>query len=143
MRPRRIRHQLFLPEDLSEKLEALAAGPDASKSAILADALTAWLNRRAASELENRFAQRLDRLTHALGRVERDGHVLLETMALFIRYELTINAPLPEGDHAARAVGRDRFNAFVARVGEAIASGNRTIALPSPGDLPKRPGADS
>lgn len=130
MRPRRIRHQLFLPEDLSERLEALAAGPGASKSAILADALTAWLTRRAASELEDRFAQRLDRLSHALGRVERDGHVLLETLALFVRYELTINAPLPEGDQAARAVGRDRFNAFVARVGSALASGTRTIAPP-------------
>src|SRR3546814_3080287 len=57
----RIRHQLFLGEDLSARLEALAAKPGASKSAILADALTAWLNRQAASELENKFGQRLDR----------------------------------------------------------------------------------
>lgn len=128
MKPRRIRYQLFLPEDLSQRLEALAAKPGASKSGILADALTAWLNRQAASELENRFGHRLDRLSMALGRVERDGHILLESLALFIRYELMINAPLPEGDQAARAVGRDRFNAFVARVGEALASGNRTFA---------------
>lgn len=127
MRARRIRHQLFLPEDLSERLEALAARPGASKSSILADALTVWLNRRGASELEDRFSQRLDRLSMALGRIERDGHVLRESLALFIRYELMINAPLPEGDQAARAVGRDRFNAFVARVGEALASGRRTF----------------
>ena len=127
MRARRIRHQLFLPEDLSERLEALAAKPGASKSSILADALTAWLNRRGAGELEDRFGRRLDRLSMALGRIERDGHVLLESLALFIRYELMINAPLPEGDQAARAVGRDRFNAFVARVGEALASGHRTF----------------
>ena len=127
MRARRIRHQLFLPEDLSERLEALAARPGASKSSILADALTVWLNRRGASELEDRFSQRLDRLSKALGRIERDGHVLRESLALFIRYELMINAPLPEGDQAARAVGRDRFNAFVARVGEALASGRRTF----------------
>src|SRR3546814_5549873 len=93
----RIRHQLFLGEDLSARLEALAAKPGASKSAILADALTAWLNRQAASELENKFGQRLDRLSMALGRVERDGHVLLESLALFIRYELMVQAPLAEG----------------------------------------------
>ena len=127
MRARRIRHQLFLPEDLSERLEALAAKPGASKSSILADALTAWLNRRGASELEELFSRRLDRLSMALGRIERDGHVVLESLALFIRYELMINAPLPEGDQAARAVGRDRFNAFIARVGEALASGHRTF----------------
>jgi predicted DNA-binding protein len=139
MRERKIRHQLFLGQALSERLEALAAKPGATKSAILADALEAWLNRRGTSELEDRFGLRLDRMSAALGRIERDGHVLLETLALFVRYELTINAPLPEGDHAARAIGRDRFNAFVARVGEALASGNRTIAPPSAvaGKLPE------
>ncbi|WP_342776750.1 hypothetical protein [Hankyongella ginsenosidimutans] len=63
----------------------------------------------------------------ALGRVERDGHVLLESFALFVRYQLMVQAPLAEGDDAARAVGRDRFNAFVARVGEALASGQQTF----------------
>jgi predicted transcriptional regulator len=135
----RIRHQLFLGEDLSARLEALAAKPGASKSAILADALTAWLNRQAASELENKFGQRLDRLSMALGRVERDGHVLLESLALFIRYELMVQAPLAEGDDVARAVGRDRFDAFVARVGEALASGQRTIASPAPKSIEGRP----
>jgi type IV secretion system protein VirD4 len=43
----KIRHQLFLPKPVSDRLEALAAKPGASKSAILADAVTAWLNRAA------------------------------------------------------------------------------------------------
>jgi hypothetical protein len=131
MKPKRVRYQLFLPEELSHRFEALASKPGASKSSILSDALTAWLNRQAASELENRFSQRLDRMSMALGRIERDGHVLLESLALFVRYELMVQAPLAEADEAARAVGRDRFNAFVARVGEALASGQRTLAAPS------------
>lgn len=130
---KRIRYQLFLPEELSQRFEALAARPGVSKSAILTDALTAWLNRQAASELENRFSQRLDRMSMALGRIERDGHILLESLALFVRYELMVQAPLAEGDEAARAVGRDRFDAFVARVGEALASGQRTLGAPSQG----------
>ena len=124
----RIRHQLFLTKELSERLEVLASKPGATKSAILVDALTAWLNRRAASELEDKFGARLDRMTSALGRIERDGHVLLETLALFVLIELTVNAPLPKGDDAARAVGRARFEEFVARVGERLASGRRTLA---------------
>ena len=123
----KVRYQLFLPEELSQRFEALAASPGAAKSAILADALTAWLNRQAVSELENRFSARLDRMSLALGRVERDGHILLESFALFIRYQLMVQAPLAEGDEAARAVGRERFNAFVTRVGEAMASGTRTL----------------
>ncbi|MCW0198893.1 CopG family transcriptional regulator [Sphingopyxis sp.] len=129
-KPRRIRYQLFLLEELSQRFEALAAAPGASKSAILTDALTAWLNRQAASELENRFNHRLDRMSMALGRIERDGHILLESLALFIRYELMVQAPLPDADEAARAIGRDRFEAFVTRVGEALASGQRTFAAP-------------
>ena len=124
----RIRHQLFLTKELSERLEVLSSKPGATKSAILVDALTAWLNRRAASELEDKFGARLDRMTSAIGRIERDGHVLLETLALFVLIELTVNAPLPKGDDAARAVGRARFEEFVTRVGERLASGRRTLA---------------
>src|SRR3546814_18708968 len=65
----KVRHQLFLPRPLSDRLEALASRPGTTKSAILVDALTAWLNRRGASELEDRFAIRLERLTQAIGRV--------------------------------------------------------------------------
>jgi len=123
----KVRYQLFLPEELSGRFEALAAKPGASKSAILVDALTAWLGRQAVSELENRFSARLDRMSLALGRIERDGHILLESLALFVRYQLMIQAPLADSDEAARAIGRDRFNAFVERVAEAMANGNRTF----------------
>src|SRR3546814_9974607 len=94
----KVRHQLFLPKPLSDRLEALASRPGATKSAILVDAVTAWLNRRGASELEDRFAIRLDRLTHAIGRVDRDTFVILETLALFIRFELAIQTPLAENE---------------------------------------------
>ena len=124
----KIRHQLFLPKLVSDRLEALAAKPGASKSAILTDAVTAWLNRRGASELEDRFALRLDRMTSAIGRLERDGHIQLETLALFVRYELAIQAPLAENDSAGRAIAAKRFEAFIAQVGRQIAAGRRTIA---------------
>lgn len=123
----RVRHQLFLPKGVSDRLEALAAAPGVTKSAILADAVTAWLNRRGASELEDRFALRLDRMSNALGRIERDGHVVLETLALFIRFELAIQAPLAENDVAGRALARERFEAFVMQVGRAVATGRRTL----------------
>lgn len=123
----KVRHQLFLPKPLSDRLEALAAKPGTSKSAILADAVTAWLNRRGVSELEQRFGLRLDRMTTAIGRIERNEHVLLETLALFVRYELSIHAPLAESDQAGRAMGAKRFEAFVTQVGRQVAAGRRTI----------------
>jgi SpoVK/Ycf46/Vps4 family AAA+-type ATPase len=122
------RHQLFLDADLSEKLEALAAKPGTSKSAILADAIAAWINRRGSNELDDRFGLRLNRLSAQLNRIERDQQVLLESLALYVRYQLTVTAPLPEADQAARAVGRDRFQAFVDQVGRQLAAGGRTLS---------------
>lgn len=128
MAPAKVRHQLFLDRVLSDRLEALAAKPGATKSAILVDALTAWLNRRGASELEDRFSLRLDRMTMAIGRVDRNAEILLETLALFVRYELAIHPPLAETDEAGRASGRARFEAFVEQVGRQVAGGRRTLA---------------
>jgi hypothetical protein len=128
----KIRHQLFLSQALTERLEALAAKPGASKSAILADAIDAWLNRKGSSDLDDRFGLRLDRITTALGRIERNQHVLLETVALFVRYMLAIHAPLADNDQAGRALGRQRFDAFVAQVGKQIGSGRRTIGDDDP-----------
>jgi hypothetical protein len=123
-----VRHQLFLPRAWSEQLEALAREPGASRSRILAEALAAFINRRGADELELRFMARLDRLSSQLARIERNGQVELESLALFVRYMLTVNAPLPEGDKAAQAIGRDRFAAFVERVGQQLASGRPSLA---------------
>lgn len=108
-------------------MEPLAALPGVSKSSILAAALTTFLNRGGASELEEKFALRLDHFSNQLGRIERDGYVGLESPGLLIRYMLTVNAPLAEEDEVARAVGRDRFAQFVERVGRTLASGRRSL----------------
>ena len=123
----KVRHQLFLIKPLSDRLEALAAKPGVSKSAILVDALTAWLNKRGVSELDDRFGLRLDRISAALSRIERDGHVTLESLALFIRFELAIQTPLAENDQAGRAVAAKRFEAFVNQVGRQVAAGKHTL----------------
>src|SRR3546814_15868933 len=61
------------------------------------------------------------------GRVDRDTQVILETLALFIRFELSIQVPLAENDHAGRALAAKRFEAFVNQVGRHLASGRRTL----------------
>lgn len=121
------RHHLYFDQALTDQLEALAAKPGSSKSAIVADALRAYLARRGARELDDMLKVRLDRISRDLRKLRRDMDVMLESFALFVRYELTVNAPLPEGDDAARAVGRDRFEAFIAQVGRQLAAGKRSL----------------
>ena len=121
------RHHLYLDDELSERLDALAAKPGSSKSAIVADALRAYLVRRGSKELDDLLKVRLDRMTAQMGRVERDVQILLETLALFIRYEFTVTPQLPESEQAAaRAVAQDRYQAFIEQVGRRIAAG-RTV----------------
>ena len=121
------RHHLYLDDALTSQLEALAMKPGSSKSAIVADALRGYLARRGAKELDDLLKVRLDRITNQMGRMERDLQILLETLALFIRYEFTVTPPLPEADQAAaRAVAQDRYQAFIEQVGRRIAGG-RTV----------------
>jgi hypothetical protein len=74
-------------------------------------------------------------MSRDLAGARRDIEVLLESLALFVRYQLTVTAPLPEADLAGRAIGRDRFEAFVAQVGRQMAGSKRTL-VPAEGTRP-------
>lgn len=124
----KVRYKLFLPAELARRFDNIASAPGATKSSTLDAALNAFLDHSGATEMEQqRFASRLDRISGQLEQIERNGHVELASLALFERYMLSVNAPLAEGDEVSRAIGRDRFNAFVNRVGQQLALGKRTF----------------
>jgi hypothetical protein len=123
----KLRQNLYIDLDLSKALDALAAKPGATKSGIVNDALAAWVARRGAGQIDDLLKPRLDRVSRDIERIARDVEVLLESLSLFVRYQLMVTAPLPEADSAARAIGRERFEAFVAQVGRQLGSGKRSI----------------
>ncbi len=120
----KVRQNLYLDREISDALEALATGPGANKSRLVNDAVAAWLARRATKEVDDLFRHRLDRMSKEIALARRDLEVLLESLSLFVRYQLTITPPLPE-DAASLAVGRARFEKFIAQVGRRIADGTR------------------
>ncbi|WP_241126958.1 CopG family transcriptional regulator [Novosphingobium terrae] len=126
------RHNLYLDQQVSDALNALAKGEGGNKSKIVNDALRDWLGRRATKEIDDLLKPRLDRMSREIAGARRDIDVVLESLALFIRYQLTVTSPLPEADAAGRAIGRDRFEAFVAQVGRQMAGNARTLAPKSP-----------
>ena len=123
----KLRQNLYIDRALSEALDDLARKPGTSKSQIVSDALAAYLARRGSKEIDDLLKGRLDRISRELGHARRDIEVLLESLSLFVRYQLMVTAPLPEADTAARAVGRERFEAFVTQVGRQIAGGKRSL----------------
>ncbi|HZU50340.1 MAG TPA: CopG family transcriptional regulator [Sphingomicrobium sp.] len=121
------RRQFRLPIELNDRLNEVSRKSKVPATVIIADALRSWLNRKGEDELELRFGASQNRILRQLGRLDRKDNIILETLALFILYMLTINAPIPEGDDTARAIGRDRFEAFVERVGRKIRTGRTTF----------------
>ena len=122
-----VRQNLYLDPALSERLEQLAARPGANKSKIVNAAVQSWLERQGAKELDALFKPRLDRISRDLAIARRDIDILLEAVSLFVRYQLTVTAPLPESDAAAIAVGEDRYNRFIGQLGRQISNGRRAL----------------
>lgn len=115
------RHQFYLPDDLSEKLEALAAEPGSSKTAILTDAFRAWLERRGATELDERFGLRLDRLSKADEQLDRKLDFIAEALGTFVQHQLTLVAHHPPFETETGQLGLQRYRAFVETVGRRLA----------------------
>lgn len=127
MKQPRIRHQFLLEPDLSEKLDRLCRSPGATKSEIVARAIEAFIERRGENELDQRYARRLDRISNDLDRAGRDVEMILESLALFIRFTITLNAHTPLPDKATQAVAQERFQKFIEQVGRQIAGGKRSL----------------
>ena len=131
------RHQFYLPDDLSEKLGAMAKEPGSSKTAILTDALRAWFERRAANELDERFGIRLDRISQANERLERKVEFVAEALGTFVQHQLTLLAHQPSFDQETGRLGLKRYRAFVETVGRRLARPDQSsiaIAMSKDGD---------
>src|SRR5579885_2711061 len=80
--------------------------------------------RDAPERQEAALTRRLDQLDRRMARLERDLGIAVETLAVFVRFWLTTNPPLPEpAQAAARAKAGERYDAFVAALGRRLAQG--------------------
>lgn len=119
---------LFIQPDHARRLDELATKKGISKSSIVAAALAAWLSPETAEQREVAFGARLDRMSRQMARFERDQAILTETVALYVRYFLTVSTPIPEGhQEAARAQGKLRFEQFLEQLGRHLQRG-RSLA---------------
>lgn len=123
----KVRQNLYIDRELSDALDALVVRRGGNKSRVVNDALKSWLARRATKEVDDLLKVRLDRISREVAMGRRDIEVVLEALSLFVRYQLTVTAPLPEADAAALATGNRRFERFIAQLGRQIAGGKRTL----------------
>lgn len=122
------RLNLFIQPDHARRLDELAAKKGVSKSSIVAAALASWLSPDAGDQREAAIAKRLDRLSRQFERLERDQNIEIETLALFVRYFLTVSTPVPEAhQEAAKAQGKARFEQFIEQLGRHLLRGRSLV----------------
>lgn len=120
----RDRMNVYLPSDLMKGISELAERKKLSRSAIVEAAVASFLSPDGADKREAAFARRLDRLSRQAQRMERDLGVTAETLALFVRFWLTITPPLPpDAQSAAQIKGRERYEGFVETLGRRLQKG--------------------
>lgn len=120
----RDRLNLSLPVELIARINDIADRKRVTRSAIVEAAVESFLSPDHADMQEAALTRRLDRLSRHVARLERDQRITTETLALFVRFWLTITPPLgPEQQASAQAKGRERFDGFVETLGKRVQKG--------------------
>jgi hypothetical protein len=141
----RHRMNVYFPPELLKQIADLADRKKLSRSAIVEAAVASFLSPDGADRREAAFAGRLDRLSRQVQRLERNVGIAMETLALFIRFWLTITPPLPaDAQAAAQPKGRQRYEGFVEALGRRLQKGQSLLhEIPEDIDSHGPPAADT
>ncbi|MCW1985987.1 UNVERIFIED_ORG: putative transcriptional regulator [Sphingomonas sp. R1F5B] len=132
MQTRKTRHQFYLPDHLSARLDVMAAEPGASKTSILSEALGAWFERQDDQQAGAQFGKALSRQVRAVERLEQRLDYLTEALGLFVRHQLTLTAHHPAFDAETQRLGQRRYDQFVRAAGELAARRTRPQVSAAP-----------
>lgn len=125
---KRSRLNIFIERDHARRLAELAASLGKSKSAVVGLALQWYLSPEGGDEREAAIAKRLDRINRQFEKLDRDQNILIETVALFVRYFLTISPTVPSAQQdAARAEGSQRYQRFISHLAGHIQKDNSLV----------------
>ncbi|MBO0765511.1 MAG: hypothetical protein J2P50_13105 [Hyphomicrobiaceae bacterium] len=127
--PPKKRYSVLLPQELAERFERVAGLRQGSKSAIVEEALDRRLYPEKYPMVGDALLRRLDEQSRAIATLKRDTVIIAEMISLFVRYYLTITPPLGQREQQpARALGKERFQVFVAQIGRRLASDRRLVS---------------
>ena len=108
------RHTIWLSPEVAKQLAELAIRRRVSRAEIVEAALASFLSPDGSERMEAAFSRRLDRMLQKLEELDRNVEIGNEALALFIRFWLSANPPLPAGAlAAAQAKGKERYDGFV------------------------------
>jgi predicted transcriptional regulator len=120
----KIQTKVFLARDLVQALDTAARRMKRSKSEIVQAAVASYLSPDSDEAAEAALTRRLDRISRAIERLERDVTISNEAIALFVKAWLTATPSLSGGDQKAQnAKGQERYAGFLDVLARRLASG--------------------
>jgi hypothetical protein len=111
----------YLSDQVAERLAVAAKRERASRTAIIEAALGQYLQQDNDTSDSAALLRRLNWMSRQLEQLDRDLRIVSETVALHVRYHLTITPPLsPTDHHDACVLGSERFEVLAAQVGRRV-----------------------
>ncbi|HEX8215639.1 MAG TPA: hypothetical protein VF582_09260 [Allosphingosinicella sp.] len=123
MKPRKIRHQLFLSAEDSARLSRMAEATGRARSDMLQEAFAAYLLRRNAPSTQVGFEAALARLERRAERVQRNVGLQWEILARLMRHQMQFASGLPRPDRAQLASANEAFERILDQLSERLEGG--------------------
>lgn len=112
---------VYLTEETAARLGVAAKERGATKSGLIEAALNRFLDATDAGAEQSGIERRLNWMSRQLEHLDRDLRIVNETVAIHARYHLAVTPAMPKAaQHAACAIGSQRFEEFAAQVGRRV-----------------------
>lgn len=124
MRKGHIKQTFRLDAELARLVAERARAKRVTKTEVVEAALASLLSPDHEERLEAVLVRRLDRMTRQIDRLLWHVELSNEALALFIRFWLVSNPPLPDAAaKAAQAMGMQRYHGFVEALAKRMEGG--------------------
>jgi predicted transcriptional regulator len=120
MKPRKVRHQLFLSTEDSARLTRMAGATGRARSAILQEAFEAYLMQRNAASKEAGMEAILTRLERRAERVQRNMGLQWEILARLMRHQMQFASGLPRPDRSQLAAANEAFERVLDQISQRL-----------------------
>lgn len=122
------KHTIRLSPDVARQLAEYAVRKRASQAEIVEAALVSFLSPDGSERMEAAFSRRIDRVMRQIEQLDRSVEIGNEALALFVRFWLNANPPLPDSAMAsAQAQGKERYDGFVQALARRLDTGERLV----------------
>jgi Ribbon-helix-helix domain len=122
------RFNCYFDPKLADRLSELALRQNVHRSQLVEAAVASFLSPDALDRREAAYVRRLDRISRQIERVERDLTIAIEAQALFVRFWLSVTAPVPTSQQAAaKAQGAQRYQGYIETLGRRLQRGDSLV----------------